>query len=86
MTKSLSSLFNALETAMVSLSIHASYQGISRKKYCLRIIFSNEWHINNCSNFLDHMDSGFGDCEIVNKCTAEKENATAGYKLYAGKT
>ena len=32
------------------------------------------------------MDSGFGNCEIVNMCTAEKKNTTAGYKLYAGKS
>ena len=34
---------------------------------------------------LDHQDSGFGKCEIVNKCTSEKNNTRAGYKLYAGK-
>ena len=32
------------------------------------------------------MDSGFGNCEIVNMCTAEKKNTTAGYILYAGKS
>ena len=34
---------------------------------------------------LDHQDSGFGKCEIINKCTSEKNNTRAGYKLYAGK-
>ena len=39
---------------------------------------------HNILQFLDHMDSGFGDCEVVNYCTAKKENTTIGYKLYAG--
>ena len=39
---------------------------------------------HNILQFLDHMDSGFGDCEVVNYCTAKKENTTMGYKLYAG--
>ena len=34
---------------------------------------------------LDHQDSGFGKCEIINKCTSEKNNTRGGYKLYAGK-
>ena len=42
-------------------------------------------HCQNILQFLDHMDSGFGDCEVINYCTAKKENATVGYKLYAGK-
>ena len=81
MTKSLSSLFNVLETVMVSISI--TFMLLIN---LLNFIISNEGQINNCSNFSDHMDSGFGDCEIVNKCTAKKENTTTGYKLYAGKT
>ena len=33
---------------------------------------------------LDHIVKGLGDCQIVNKCTAQKNNMKAGYKLYAG--
>ena len=44
------------------------------------------WHLNIIMlSQLDHQDSGFGKCEIINKCTSEKNNTRAGYKLYAGK-